>query len=63
MPDKSLDTYILTFQGDALKLQTRFRKENIIGRIENDEFVLDFRTIRENELQKLILIINQMENL
>ncbi|XUP88523.1 hypothetical protein B6672_007525 [Campylobacter jejuni] len=63
MPDKSLDTYILTFQGDALKLQTRFRKENIIGRIENDEFVLDFRTIRENELQKLILTINQMENL
>lgn len=63
MPDKSLDTYILTFQGDALKLQTRFRKENIVGRIENDEFVLDFRTIRENELQKLILTINQMENL
>ncbi|HDZ5149567.1 TPA: L-seryl-tRNA(Sec) selenium transferase, partial [Campylobacter jejuni] len=61
MPDKSLDTYILAFQGNALKLQAQFRDKNIIGRIENDKFILDFRTIRENELQKLIFTINQME--
>jgi len=63
MPDKSLDTCVLAFKGAALKLQDKFRSQNIIGRIENDEFVLDFRTIREEEIQKLIFKINQMENL
>ncbi|MBM0637601.1 L-seryl-tRNA(Sec) selenium transferase [Campylobacter sp. VicNov18] len=63
MPDKSLDTFILSFKGNALKLQEQFRAKNIIGRIQNDEFVLDFRTIKENDLEKLIHTINQMESL
>lgn len=63
MPDKTLETYILAFNGNALKLQEKFREKNIIGRIENEAFVLDFRTIREKDLSKLIQIINTMENL
>lgn len=63
MPDKTLETYVLAFNGNALKLQEKFRAKNIIGRIENEAFVLDFRTIREKDLSKLIQIINTMENL
>ncbi|EAI4316931.1 L-seryl-tRNA(Sec) selenium transferase [Campylobacter coli] len=63
MPDKTLETYILAFNGNALKLQEKFREKNVIGRIENEAFVLDFRTIREKDLSKLIQIINTMENL
>lgn len=63
MPDKTLETYVLAFNGNALKLQEKFREKNIIGRIENEAFVLDFRTIREKDLSKLIQIINTMENL
>lgn len=61
MPDKSLDTCILAFEGNALILQEKFREKNIIGRIENDFFVLDFRSIRENELDSLILKINELD--
>ncbi len=63
MPDKTLDTFVLAFKGNALKLQEKFRAKNIIGRIENEAFVLDFRTILEKDLSKLIEIINTMENL
>ncbi|AXP08996.1 L-seryl-tRNA(Sec) selenium transferase [Campylobacter hepaticus] len=61
MPDKSLDTYALSFQGDALRLQAQFRNKNIIGRIENNEFLLDFRSIKEDDIKKLIDTINQMD--
>ncbi|WP_348518711.1 L-seryl-tRNA(Sec) selenium transferase [Campylobacter sp. CCS1377] len=63
MPDKTLDTFVLAFKGNALNLQEKFRTKNIIGRIENEAFVLDFRTILEKDLSKLIKIINTMENL
>lgn len=61
MPDKSLDTCILAFEGNAFKLQEKFRKKNIIGRIEYEAFILDFRSIRENELENLILKINELD--
>lgn len=61
MPDKSLDTCILAFEGNALKLQEKFREKNIVGRIEDEAFILDFRSIRENELKSLILKINELD--
>jgi len=32
------------------KIQTLFRKQNIIGRIEDEKFLLDFRTIDMNDI-------------
>ena len=61
MPDKNLESVVLCFEGNALILQKKFREKNIIGRIEKDSFVLDFRSIRENELNTLILKINELD--
>ena len=61
MPDKNLESVVLCFEGNALILQKKFREKNIIGRIEKDSFVLDFRSIRENELDTLILKINELD--
>ncbi|MBZ7946757.1 L-seryl-tRNA(Sec) selenium transferase [Campylobacter sp. RM9939] len=63
MPDKTLESMVLSFEGKALILQKKFREKNIIGRVENNNFVLDFRTIRQSDLDILIKLINSMENL
>ena len=60
MPNKYLDTKILAFEENALKMQEKFRKNGIIGRIEKDEFVLDFRSIEEKYLDILIQKINNL---
>lgn len=62
MPDRTLESRVLSFKGKALILQEKFREKNIIGRVENDSFVLDFRTIRESDLDTLIQLINSMED-
>ncbi|TXE88568.1 L-seryl-tRNA(Sec) selenium transferase [Campylobacter volucris] len=60
MPDKTLESMVLSFKGKALNLQENFRKNGVIGRIEKDEFVLDFRTILDKDLNKLIDIIKKV---
>ncbi|EMJ2168836.1 L-seryl-tRNA(Sec) selenium transferase [Campylobacter upsaliensis] len=62
LPDKSLKSFVLAFEGNALKMQEIFRKQGIIARIEDKNLVLDFRSIKENELERLINLINEMEN-
>lgn len=59
MPDKTLPSFVLAFKGEALSLQKTFRKLGIIGRVENECFVLDFRTIKECEIQGLCKLINE----
>ncbi|EJW4143342.1 L-seryl-tRNA(Sec) selenium transferase, partial [Campylobacter jejuni] len=63
LPDKCLKSFVLAFEGNALKMQENFRKQGIIARIEDKNLVLDFRSIQENELERLIELINKMENL
>lgn len=63
MPDRSLESMVLGFAGQkALILQEKFRQKGLIGRIEKDEFVLDFRTILDKDLKRLIEIINEVLN-
>ena len=45
LPNKKFPTVCLHVEGDANKLEKKFRRQNIIGRIENDMFFLDFRSI------------------
>ncbi|HEC1570325.1 TPA: L-seryl-tRNA(Sec) selenium transferase [Campylobacter upsaliensis] len=63
LPDKTLESFVLSFNGNALKMQENFRKQGIIARIEDKNLVLDFRSIQENELERLVKLINKMENL
>lgn len=58
MPDKTLPSFVLAFVGDAFALQERFRKLGIVGRIENERFVLDFRSVLQGEIQRLVELIN-----
>ena len=59
MPDKTLQSFVLAFFGEPLALQARFRGLGIIGRVENERFVLDFRTILERDLDKICALINE----
>ncbi|EPM5705767.1 L-seryl-tRNA(Sec) selenium transferase [Campylobacter upsaliensis] len=63
LPDKTLESFVLSFNGNALKMQENLRKQGIIARIEDKNLVLDFRSIQENELERLVKLINKMENL
>ncbi|AVK81761.1 L-seryl-tRNA(Sec) selenium transferase [Campylobacter fetus] len=62
MPNKSYPSIGLFFKGNANKNELKFRKCGIIGRIENEEFLLDFRSIFENEIENIIKIINGMSD-
>ncbi len=64
-PNKKIPTIALSINFTNYKanaIEKLFRKHNIIGRIENDKFILDFRSIQECELSLLektiIKIIN-----
>lgn len=46
----------------ANKIEAIFRSKNVIGRIENDKFLIDFRSIRDEELKSLELIIKDILN-
>ena len=53
-PNKKIPTIALSIQFNnykANKLEKIFRKNNIIGRIENDKYLLDFRSIQKTELE------------
>ncbi|QQF52296.1 L-seryl-tRNA(Sec) selenium transferase [Campylobacter fetus subsp. venerealis] len=62
MPNKSYPSIGLFFKGNANKNEFKFRKYGIIGRIENAEFLLDFRSIFENDIENIIKIINGMSD-
>lgn len=60
MPEKRLKSHALAFKGEAKKLLEAFRQKGVIGRVENEEFLLDFRTVGENEFKNLALIIKDL---
>ncbi|TYR72748.1 L-seryl-tRNA(Sec) selenium transferase [Rossellomorea vietnamensis] len=71
MPDVELDTYVLSLKHtslDASQLEKALRKAAtpIIGRIQRDEFLLDFRTADQTEIpvicQSLLELDRQLEN-
>ncbi|MBQ7270347.1 MAG: L-seryl-tRNA(Sec) selenium transferase [Campylobacter sp.] len=63
LPNVCYDTIILAFCIDkrATILQSEFRKLGIIGRIEDDKFCLDFRSIFDKDLQILVEKINSLQ--
>ncbi|WP_333805013.1 L-seryl-tRNA(Sec) selenium transferase [Sulfurospirillum sp.] len=57
LPNRRFPTVTLHIKGKATLLEKKFRESHVIGRIENDQFLLDFRTILPSVEEKLVHII------
>ena len=55
MPEETVESYAICFTGDAVLLEKRFRGNDIpvIGRIKNDHFILDAKTLREKDFEEI----------
>ncbi len=60
MPNRKIPTVVIALNGDAVTLEKLFRANNIIGRIEDDKFVLDMRSLREKDFQQIIETVNEI---
>jgi len=64
-PNKKIPTIAMAIEFKnykANKLEKLFREKNIIGRIENDKYLLDFRSIQKSELEILTKTIIKIIN-
>lgn len=59
MPCKAYDSVALAFDNAKL-IEEIFRKHLVIGRIENQQFLIDFRSIDENSFNRLIEILDDI---
>ena len=62
-PNKKIPTIALSLEFNKYKpnkIEKLFREKNIIGRIENEKFLIDFRSIRESELPLLKSTIKEV---
>ncbi|APW65346.1 L-seryl-tRNA(Sec) selenium transferase [Poseidonibacter parvus] len=62
-PNKKIPTVALSISYKnykANKIEQMFRKENLITRIENEKVLIDFRSIKENEIYKIEAIITKV---
>jgi len=60
MPNKKIPTVVVEFEGNAKKWEEQMRQNLVIGRIENERFVLDLRSVQEDEIEKLAEIVNNI---
>ena len=56
LPNRKFPTIALSIKGKATMLEKAFRKERVIGRIENDQFLLDLRALLPENEAKLVNI-------
>lgn len=63
LPNRKFPSIALFIKGNAKKLEKIFRQNGIIGRIENDKFLLDFRSINDNDKANLKQILTNLGNL
>lgn len=61
LPNKAISTIALAIPGNAKNLQDIFRDLGVIGRIENDEFLLDLKAVFKDEIPYLIQTINLVQ--
>ena len=61
MPNKKIPSVALAFGGDANLNELKFRQKRVIGRIENDKFMLDLRSLIDEDVETLIKIIKETE--
>ena len=54
MPNRHIPTVILALEGEAVKLESHFRRYGVIGRIESERFILDMRTVCEEDFDLIV---------
>lgn len=56
MPEETIPSYALSFSEDAVKLEKYFRSGyiNIIGRIHENLFILDLKTIKDEDMELIV---------
>lgn len=60
LPNREFPTVALHVKGKASQLERSFRKNNIIGRIENDMFLIDFRSILPEFEEQIIDTVKEL---
>lgn len=60
LPNRRFPTVALHVKGKADTLEKKFRKKYLIGRIENDKFLIDFRSILPEVEEKIIKIVKEI---
>ena len=61
MPNKRIPSVALAVKGNANENEAKFRKNLVIGRIEEGKFLLDLRSVLDADVQNLIEKINETE--
>lgn len=61
VPNQSLSSYAVALTGDANRLEQKLRlgTQSIIGRIHNDQFLLDVRTLWEDDFPVIVTAIKE----
>lgn len=60
LPNREFPTIALHIKGKATTLEKKFRAKDLIGRIENDKFLIDFRSILPEVEEKIIQITKEI---
>lgn len=61
MPNKRIPSLALAVKGNANENEAKFRKNLVIGRIEEGKFLLDLRSVLDVDVQNLIEKINETD--
>ncbi len=61
MPNKRIPSVALALKGNANENEAKFRKNLVIGRIEEGKFLLDLRSVLDADVQNLIEKINETD--
>ena len=56
MPEETVPSYALVFEGNPVEVEKYFRTGdiNIIGRVAENSFILDLKTIREEDMETIV---------
>ena len=61
MPEAEIPSVSVALKGNAKELQEAFRRENIIGRIENEMFLIDMRTVKRDDISVIAKAYNKIK--
>ena len=61
MPNKRIPSLALAVKGNANENEAKFRKNLVIGRIEEGKFLLNLRSVLDSDVQNLIEKINETD--
>jgi len=60
LPNREFPTIALHVKGKATKLEKKFREKSIIGRIENDMFLIDLRSVLPEVEEQIVQTIKEI---